>query len=475
MKNRTLVLPKLCLIIIQLSKSDFLAPFHVLKFLHLYNMITHNTKSDRGNPLSLRRNFTWTLFGTLIYTGCQWAMLVVLAKLGTPEMVGIFSLSLAVIAPIIMFANLNLRTVQATDASKEYSFEVYLWLRLITMSISCVIITLIIITSRYRLNVAAVVGIITLSKIFDGISDIVYGLLQQHERMDKIASSRIMQGLSQLFVLSVTIFLTSNLLWGVTAMAVASACTTFGYDLPNALWVLRRERNFTVKGMFANLKMKVRKNFVPLLLLTRLAFPLGLVAALATLYTNLPRYFIDHYLGTHELGVYSAMSYLMIAGGSVITGSLLQSASSLLATHYINNIIAFKKLLIKLVIFGGINGVIGVIIALFFGRPLLTLLYRSEYATHPTAFTWLMAGAGISYINSALGFGISATRKFRTQIPVYILMVGVVGLGCILLIPEYGLLGASWAIFIGMLTWLLGFLAIIRNLILDREHQEVAS
>src|SRR5512143_2641504 len=69
--------------------------------------------------LSLRRNFSWTLAGNIVYAGCQWGVLVILAKLGTPEMVGQFALGLAVTAPVIIFANLALRGVQVTDANRQ--------------------------------------------------------------------------------------------------------------------------------------------------------------------------------------------------------------------------------------------------------------------------------------------------------------------------------------------------------------------
>ena len=86
--------------------------------------------------LSLRKNFSWTLAGNIIYAACQWGMLIILAKLGSAEMVGQFALGLAITAPIIMFADLNLRHVQATDAQEEYHFRDYLGLRLITTSLA---------------------------------------------------------------------------------------------------------------------------------------------------------------------------------------------------------------------------------------------------------------------------------------------------------------------------------------------------
>ena len=57
-------------------------------------------------------------------------MTIVLAKLGSPEKVGQFTLGLAMTAPIFMFATLRLRDVQATDTNQEYLFGDYFALRL---------------------------------------------------------------------------------------------------------------------------------------------------------------------------------------------------------------------------------------------------------------------------------------------------------------------------------------------------------
>src|SRR4051812_45337492 len=90
--------------------------------------------------LSLKVNFIWTLAGNLIYAGCQWGMLVIIAKLGSAELVGQFALGLAITAPVLMFSNLQMRGIQATDAKREYSFGDYLGLRLLTTLLALLII-----------------------------------------------------------------------------------------------------------------------------------------------------------------------------------------------------------------------------------------------------------------------------------------------------------------------------------------------
>ena len=94
----------------------------------------------RSSIPSLRANFAWTLAGNVLYGACQWGMLSVLAKLGSPSIVGQFTLGLAVSAPVFMFTNLQLRAVQATDVNVEHGFANYFTLRLLATMFGLVVI-----------------------------------------------------------------------------------------------------------------------------------------------------------------------------------------------------------------------------------------------------------------------------------------------------------------------------------------------
>src|SRR5262249_21688837 len=97
----------------------------------------------------LRRTFSWALAGNVVYAGCQWALLIVLAKLGSPEMVGRFALALAVAGPVMLFAGLQLAAVQATDAAREYRFGHYLALRLTTTGLALAAIAVLALGAGY--------------------------------------------------------------------------------------------------------------------------------------------------------------------------------------------------------------------------------------------------------------------------------------------------------------------------------------
>src|SRR5208283_4635069 len=143
---------------------------------------------------------------------CNWGILMVLAKLGSPEWVGQFALGLALTAPVIMLTNLQLRVIQATDARREYRFGHYLALRLVTTALSLFVIAGI--ACGYRLGTALVILAVGLAKAFASLSDVVYGLLQAHERMDRIALSMMIKGQLSLAALGATVFFTGSIVWG---------------------------------------------------------------------------------------------------------------------------------------------------------------------------------------------------------------------------------------------------------------------
>ena len=96
--------------------------------------------SQPAKSVSLRWNFSWTFVGNVIYSGCQWGTLVLLAKLGNPTMVGQYGLALAVATPVYALSTLQLRAVLTTDVHERIHFGEYLGFRLLTTIISMLVI-----------------------------------------------------------------------------------------------------------------------------------------------------------------------------------------------------------------------------------------------------------------------------------------------------------------------------------------------
>ena len=211
-----------------------------------------------------------------------------------------------------------------------------------------------------------------------------------------------------LVALGLVVYLTASIAWGALALAGVWGLLLIAYDIPNGIRLLDQGDN-----------LRPCWDLPALVRLAWLALPLGIVMMLISLNANIPRYFIEHYWGERELGIFAALAYLMVAGNTVV-GALGQSASPRLARYYAEgNAWAFRRLLVKLVGLGAGLGIVGLLVALVAGRFILTLLYKPEYAEHAGLFAWLMTAATVSYVASFLGYGMTAARYFRSQLPLF--------------------------------------------------------
>ena len=395
-----------------------------------------------AEPSSLRRNLLWTLTGDGTYAACQWAMLIVIAKLGTPVMVGQFALGLAITAPIIIFAGMSLRAVQATDARSEHTFGEYLALRLTTIMVALVVVASMTLGAGYYRETALVILWMALAKGLESVSDIYYGLLQRHERMDLIATSLLIKGPLSLAVLTAGLLLTGGLIWSIAALAVSWGLVLFLYDRSVGEMVLVRLGG----GRHA------RPNWKPKRLwhLANVALPLGCTVMLVSLNLNIPRYFVAYYSGERQLGVFAALAHLLLAG-NLIMNAFGQTASARLARDWADGRLqSFRHLLLKLVLLATVLGAAGIAGALTGGPQLLALFYQPEYAAQAGVFVWLMGVAAVGYVASALGYALTAARIFWLQ-PLQLGCATAAGAAaCLQLVPSHGLLGAAWAMAISL-------------------------
>src|SRR5699024_11630596 len=83
-------------------------------------------------PLSIKENVSWGIIGNVLYSLTQSGILIVLARLDSPDSVGTFTLALAIVAPIYMFARMQLNLVYASDLKNDYIFIDFLDVRIIS-------------------------------------------------------------------------------------------------------------------------------------------------------------------------------------------------------------------------------------------------------------------------------------------------------------------------------------------------------
>lgn len=385
----------------------------------------------------MSNRFAWALAGNIVYAGCQWLMLAVLARLGSPAMVGEFALALAVCAPIILFLNLQLRNLQATDTAGLYEFGDYLGLRLLTSMLFVFVVAGVVLSCGLTRSIL----VIALAKVAESVSDVLHGLMQRHERMDRIALSLSCKGALGLAGWTAGLVAAGTVAAAALGLFLGWATSLLVLDIPLALKTLREvDPAVRVRPAWSQGTLRA---------LARQALPLGLVATLISVNTNAPRYVIERVFGAYDLGIFAALAYLIVAG-NMIALALAQTASPRLARHYhAGDLAAYRHLLHTLLLLGAALGLASVVVALIGAGPILGLLYGPEYSAHGHLLTGMLIVGGLGYLCTFLGAANTAVRCIRPQLSVEIVVTMTTLALSLVLVPRQGLVGAILALLAG--------------------------
>lgn len=383
---------------------------------------------------SLRHNALWSLGGNAVYAISQWCLLAAIAHLGTAHHVGVFSLALAISAPVMLCTNLQLGGLIATDVRDEFKFGHYAAIRLSTLSIGMAAIATIGFIAGQDGEEIAVVIALGWCKCIEGAAEVVLGTLQRHERMRDVARSLGSRGILGLLGLVGGLALTGTLLGGVLCMSGGWLAVLLLHDLPLA-------KKLTGKN---GLHPMWDQRLLRRLLLS--AGPMGAVALLVSLNATIPSYVIRGTHGAEALGHFSVVAYLM-AAGNIAVGALGSTVSPRLALLYAKgDITAFSALVKRITIINVAIGLAGAALGWLLGRQILTIAYGAEYAGQQDLLLWLIAASTVGWIASASGYALTAARQLTIQLPLTLPATLACGLACLLLVPQHGLIGAAWAL-----------------------------
>jgi O-antigen/teichoic acid export membrane protein len=390
----------------------------------------------------LKTDFTWVLAGNVFYSACQWMIVVVLAKLGTPQKLGEYAWGLALSAPIVLFANFQLRSLLASDLVDRFRLGQYLVFRMISIAAALGVVAVLAEWGSSG-EKAAVVILVGAAQAVELVSETFYGLMQRQERMDRISRSLIYRGALSLAAMWITMYYTRSIVWALVALFVGRLLILLIWDA-------------TFEPVKSELQILPGVNTDWMLALFWTALPLGVISMLVSLNANITRYFVEAHRGSAELGMYSAVASLLSAG-TLVVSAYGQSLFVPVAKACVSGDRAeFRKYAWLAVILGAILGACAIVISILFGRTILTHLFRPEYARYADILVRLMIAGTFAFIASGLGFVMTAARSLRPQVPLLIVTGAATVVSSAFLIPRYGLMGAADASLLAAVVQLIG-------------------
>ncbi len=393
---------------------------------------------------SLKKNTAWMILGNTYYALCQWLVLMILARVGGAEDVGIFTLALAITGPIIIFFELGIRTIIATDVDSENDYTAYFMVRSIA---SFAGITLCFIFALFYENyIFWTVIVVALFKVSESFSQMYYGYAIRQEKLNRISISLISRGTLSTIILTISYILTKNIPISASAYMISWVAVLIFYDRYNISERLHIINQRTLESSYR-------------ILLSGL--PLGITSLLGVLGIYIPRYFLESTHGLAELGIYSSMAYF-ITIGNIAVYAFGQSMIPILSKYNANNEYKkFNKMVFQAFLLVLIMGAVGVSLAYLIGDIVLEIMYGSEFSAHSDILPIIAISASITYLANIFGYAINSKRIFMAQVPAQLLVIVVSCLGSWFYIPTYGIDGAAYVLVLSSVTMFFSLLVVL--------------
>ena len=348
--------------------------------------------SNATQPLSTAVNALWNAIGCFFYLGCQWATTVLVVVLSSNySNSGLLAFAMSVGNIFSSIALFKVRTYQVSDITYRYTILDYGAFRIATIATSAIITIIYLLFTSNNESFVFISLIYLLFKADEAFSDVLYGTVQRHERMDYIGKSQILRGFATLIGFVGILALTKQLFAAIACMALLCILVTVLYDRRNAL-------RFEVPDSVLDKSKLIELAKACVLPMLSSVFANSIVSVARQEYGILQ--------GEELLGIYASIAtpaVLIQVAGSYLYSPLY---GKLAATLQRGGVRAFKRQFSKLLCFIFII-MIAIVIALsLLGAPLLLKLYGEGIADYLYIFPCVLGATAamglLFYINDML-------------------------------------------------------------------------
>ena len=353
---------------------------------------------------SLRQGFFWLATGRISIAASRFVNLMVLAKLGTPEIVGVYALALAVQNPIQIVFNLQFPLLRVSEINGGINFPQFTAMRLalVPLLFLTVFVSALLFGKSYNMIlVFLVVGILRTGQSF---ADLIRSEYRANENFSHQSISQVLASILITVSFAIAFYVSQDLVTALCAQVFALTCSLAVYDLQTLKKTIRLQQVVTYLRQIRGL---------PFARALRCGLPLVLASFLIEIQSTIPRLVIESYIGLGPLGIFSAlMSILQIP--ALLVDSVGNTVHRRLAQHAnARERKLFVLLFLKSLLFSAVIGLTFAAFFFLFGSSIISAIFTSEYADKHSLLNAILIYAFLISAGQIMGLAVVALKEYK--------------------------------------------------------------
>jgi len=401
------------------------------------------------------QNIIFNTFGSVFYYGCQWLITVLVVTIGGYEASGQYNLAMTFTSWLGIFALYNTRQFQVSDVTNEYSDSSYIVSRLISSGVAIVACLIALPFNHYGSYRFMIILMYMIFKVGEAIVDVYHGIDQKAGRMDYVCYSFIVRGILMLASFCGILKFTGNMIFAVLGMSVTTFAVIIFFDMRVASKFRDKAKEKEVFKEFG--WAQVKKLMIVLL-------PLVIVGVANNLSVNLPKYFLEKFMGNEALGYYASVAtpstIVQLAASTVFVPLLTPLAGKLKDDDWDG----FNGILKKISIVFVAAFIVAMIGSYLLGDWFLNLLFEG-IEDYTYLFVPVVASALLISVNASMFSVCTVLREMKGQ--VIAAVVGVIAsiVSSIIIIQAVGMIGVVYSLYISLgIQIIIEFICIVRKM-----------
>ena len=456
---------------------------------------------------NVKKAFLWNMIGSTCYSGSSFLYLLVVTRICGATLAGFFSLSYATAQLLLQVGRYGVRTYQATDLNRKYSFSEYKLSRVIT----CGLMMLFgIIYSSYSFSGEYIIIsiFVIMMKMIDAVEDVFHGNLQQNYHVEQMGKALAIRNVYSAVFFTGILMITKNLYITCTATAITSLILCLVVNS----WFARKygepaesvtDASNTISNTSAGdskstqmtnssysrqsapaAKASDERQFAAtqpdtrstklrhVLELLKICTPMFIGTFLSLLLYNVPKYAMANIMTDEYQTYYSILfmpSFVITLMCEFVFKPTITTIAQLWWENDLKKFVMYVLRIIAIILVCCAGIVVG---GHLIGRTLLEIIYGVDLSPYKLQFIVLLTGGGIGAEVYMIYNILIAIRWGKCMLPVYSITAVITIAAARAMVNQWGIMGASLNYLLSCSILFVLFTSILVYVILRKKRQK---
>ena len=353
------------------------------------------------------KNFIWNTLGTGLNAFNSLFFMIIVTRINGVEQAGIFTLAFSTATILYSIGIYAGRIYQVTELNDEISDKDFIASRIITSVLMIILLLGFCLFRGYDAERIAAFLLLTIYKVLEAFSDVIYGILQKHNNLDMVGKSLFIKSLLSILVFLVLNLITKNMIISIIAMIAICIIVIICYDFRKTSLYIDFEKKVKMKNVWDIFKK---------------GFFIFAISFLGMYVLNAPKYAIDTYLTTE---------FQTIFGIIVMPATVIGLVAQFLIYPYLNKIVELyknrdlenlKKLLLKIILLVIVFGVVATLLGYFVGTQILGFIYGIDLSMYKIGLAIIIISATLYTIGTICSSILTTVRETFSQFIIYVIV-----------------------------------------------------